>query len=47
MGGPLAINPLTPVFSIRTLSPGVICHVAQIRIDSPEETGKQTGVFLA
>ena len=32
---------------MRAFSPGVDCHVAQIRIDSPEETGKQTGVLLS
>ena len=42
----MAIKPLTPVFSILTFSPVVVCHPAQIRIDSPEEAGKQTGVLL-
>ena len=40
----LAIKPLTPVFSSLTFPPVVDCHPLQIRIDSPEETGKQTGV---
>ena len=34
-------NPSTPVFSSLTFSPAVDCHPAQIRIDSPEEAGKQ------
>ena len=42
----LAIKPLTPVFSTSPFSPVVVCHPAQIRIDSPGETGKQTGVCL-
>ena len=43
---PLAIKPLTPVFSSLRFSPAVDCHRAQIRIDSPADTGKQTGVLL-
>ena len=43
---PLAIKPLTTVFSSLTFSPAVVCHPAQIRIDSLEEAGKQTGILL-
>ena len=42
----MAIKPLTPVFSSLTFSPAVDCHPAQIRIDSPEEAGKQPPVLL-
>ena len=42
-GHPLANKPLTPVFSMPAFSPAVDCHPAQIRIDSPADTGKQPG----
>ena len=32
------------IFSMPAFSPVVVCHPAQIRIDFPEETGKQPGV---
>ena len=43
----LVIKPLGTIFSILTLSPGVVCHVSQLRIHSIVECGKQTGGLLS
>ena len=46
MGRPLVIKPRGTIFSIRTLSPGLFCHVSQLRIHSIVECGKKPPVLL-
>ena len=43
----MAIKPLGTIFSILTLSLGVVCHMAQIRIHSIVESGKELPVLLS
>ena len=42
----LVNKPLYDIFSMETFSPGVDCHIPQIRIDSVKSSGKQPDVFL-